>query len=425
MESLQSNNPNSQPAPTGANQEANIYEDEINLMDYFRVLWKHKYFILLGSFLPALIVGLILSFWPRKFKVTYVYDVKDQSIYDVKDQSIYDVKDQSIYDDRDQSAYDFKGQAIYDVSNWNLNENNYKILLDRFYSAENTNKIKSKLQEYNSWAVNFEVLPSYTNLSKTKITNPSELEKIRQLEAQLLSMTITGKPENSIPQISLVIRDNFENVIPVYMIQNQLSAAIRRYRSRMANIEENRFNLELALKTNKAVLAKLKNIKTPVSDRSASNIALQFDISGKTEYLPAEYQIQAIESKTIQLEEQLVENEKKYNHYKDLLALNEKLFAELKEKTSSCYTIQQHHSFLTDLVDSSKNRELKDYLNSYIKRIENRISISAPVTEKPKVYAVSKGTAKKTAITFGVSLLISTFTAFLLESSRKGRTQAL
>ena len=423
MGNLQSNNPNSQPAPIGADQEANIYEDEINLIDYLKVLWKHKYLISLGSVLPAFIVGLILFFSPRNFKVTYAYDVKDRGIYD----------------DRDQSAYDFKGQASYDVSNWNLNEKKYNVLLDKFYSEENIDKIISKLRasgldgyaELISRAkgglkklVDFEVSPPYINLSKAEITDPFELEQIRLLEAQLLDMTITGRPKNDISKISLVIRDNFENVIPVYMVQNQLIAAIRGYRSRMANIEENRFNLELALKTNKAILAKLKNIKTPVSDRNASNIALQFDISGKTEYLPAEYQIQAIESKTVRLEEQIAANEETYNYYGDLLALNEKLLAELRNKVSSYYTIQQHYSFLTGLVDSYNNKkELKDYLNSYIKKIENRISISGPVTEKPKVYAVAKGTVKRSGIVFAVSLMISIFAAFLLESIRKSQHQ--
>ncbi len=399
----QNDTPRSQPVPTDAQEREKIYEDEINLMDYFRVLWKRKSLILLGSVLPAFIVGLILFFLPRNYKVTYVYDVKDQDAYDVKDQD----------------AYDFKGQDAYDVSNWNLNQNNYKILLGRFYSDENTNKIKAKLQGYNPEAVNFEVSPSYMDLSKTKITNPFELEQIRQLEVQLLNMTITGRPKNNISKISSVIRDNFENIMPVYMVQNQLSSSARACRGKMASIEENKFNQELVLKTSKAVLAKLKSIKTKTSDTRQTNIALQFDISGKTEYLPVEYQIQATESKTVQLEEQIAANEETYNHYKDLLALNKKLLAELKGKMSSQYTIQQFRLFLIDLIGGYEKEELKDYLNSYIKKIENRISASAPIMQKPRVYTLARGTLKKTAITFVMLLTTVTFVAFLLESAQK------
>jgi len=234
-------------------------------------------------------------------------------------------------------------------------------------------------------------------------------------------MTVVGRPKNDIPKISLVIRDNLENVISVYTVEQQLTAAARRLRASVAENEENSFELQLALKTDKAVLAKLKNIKTPVSDGGASSIALQFDISGKTEYLPVEYQIQATESKITQVEGEIAANEERYGYYKNLLALNEKLLAELKNKTSSYYTIQQFHSFLTALVNSYESKELKSYLNSYIKRIENRISASAPVTGKPSVSAVAKGTAKKSGIVLAISLMISIFAAFLLEGIQKSQ----
>jgi len=373
MEDLQSNTPDSQPGPTNVQEEAH-YEDEISLIDYFRVIFS-----------------------PGNYKVTYVYD----------------------------------------VSNWNLNENNYKILLDRFYSAENTGKMATKLQENGLYKhancintgmlkkfVDFEISPSYVNHSKFKTINSVELQQLRQLEAQLLNMTIIGRPENNISKISSVIRDNFENIMPVYTVKDQLNAAARRLRAKIAALEENRANLELDLKTNKRVLAKLKNIKTKASDKRESNVALQFDISGKTEYLPIEYQIQAAESKTIQIEEQTAANEEKYNYYKDLLALNEKLFAELNGKVSSYYTIGQFRLFLIDLIDSYQNKQLKNYLNSYIKKIENRISAGAPVVEKPKVYAVCRGTVKKSAITFVVLLMVTTFVAFLLEGIGKSRLEA-
>ena len=410
METSQKDTSNSQPVPTNVLEEANIDEDEINLIDYFIVLWKHKYFILLASVFPALVVGLILFSWPRKYKVTYVYDVKDR--------------------------------GVYDVSSWNLDEKNYNVLLDRFYSEGNINKIVDKLRknELIKYAVliskagkgedlkkfmDFEVLPPYADISKAKITDPDKLEQIRQLKALLLKLTIIGRPKSDIPKISLVIRDNLESVIPVYFVEEQLNAAIQECRAAMADIEGNRFNLELDLKTNRLILAKLKNIKAGTSDKVESRITLEFDVGGRSEYLPVEYQIQAAESRAIQLEERIAADEKKYSYYDDLLGLNKKLFAELKNNTSPYYTIQQFHTFLSDLVGSSNNGELKDYLNSYIKRIENRISASAPVTGRPKVYGVPKGTAKKSAIVFAISLMISIFAAFLLEGIQKSQTQAL
>ena len=441
MSSSENDGSNRQTPGSVVQEGANFYEDEINLMDYFIILWRRKCFILLGSVLPALIVGLILFSWPRKYKVTYIYDVTGRSTYDVRGRSTYDVRDRSTYDVRDRSTYDVRDRSIYDVSNWSLNEKNYRMFLDKFFSKENIDKIVNRLREngLHRYAeemtkasttedlknfVDFEVSPPYTDLSKTKITNPVELEQIRQLIAQLLNMTVVGRPKNDIPKISLVIRDNLENVISVYTVEQQFTAAARRLRASVADIEENSFELQLALKTGKAVLAKLKNIKTPASDGGVSSIALQFDISGKTEYLPVEYQIQATESKITQVEGEIAANEERYGYYKNLLALNEKLLAELKNKTSSYYTIQQFHSFLTALVNSYESKELKSYLNSYIKRIENRISTSAPVAGKPSISAVARGTAKKSGIVLAILLMISIFAAFLLESLQKGRVEA-
>ena len=79
MTDLQNNESGSQQLPATGKENADIYEDEINLADYLLVLWKRKYLILLGSLIPALIAGLILFFSPKSYKATYVYDVKDQS----------------------------------------------------------------------------------------------------------------------------------------------------------------------------------------------------------------------------------------------------------------------------------------------------------------------------------------------------------
>ena len=59
MASLENDGSNKQATGNDVQKEANIYEDEINLIDYFLVVWKRRYFIVLGSVLPALIVGLV------------------------------------------------------------------------------------------------------------------------------------------------------------------------------------------------------------------------------------------------------------------------------------------------------------------------------------------------------------------------------
>jgi len=65
----------------------------------------------------------------------------------------------------------------------------------------------------------------------------------------------------------------------------------------------------------------------------------------------------------------------------------------------------------------------KDYLSSYIKKIENRISASKPVTENPEVYPVARGTAKKSGIVFVIAFMIAVFAVFLREGLEKNKAQ--
>ncbi len=399
-------------------QENNVCEDEINLIDYFLVLWKYKWFVLLGSILPTLIVGLVLFFMPNRYEITYVYDVQGNVRGDVRD----GVRD--------------------GISGWDLNEKNFSVFVSSFYSEENSNKIinklrKNRLNEYGELLSNsngllellkFEPVPSYIDLSKVEITDPEQLEQFRKLTAQLLNVTIIGRskigrPKERLIKMASVVRENIEEVMPMYSIQREVINTINEYRAKMGDIEKSRFDIELDLKRNKAVLAKLKEIEVGVLDKTEDNVTLQFDVGSNSEYLPLKYQVQAAESQLIYLEKQIVMNEANYEYYKNLLALNEKLAEELTSNISSYYTIQQFHSYLTELVASYETKELKDYLASYIKGIENRISVSVPVLENPKIYSIAKGTAKKSGIVFVIALMISVFVAFLGEGLKKIQAQ--
>ena len=420
MTSLENDGSNKQTAGHDVSEEVSVYEDEINLMDYFIVLWKWKWLILVSSILPTLVVGLTLFHSPRNYKVTYAYDLRN----DIGDYTRDYTRDYIRDDIRD------------DISNWNLTEKNYNILISRFYSEENLTKIIKKLREsgLNEYAkqlsnggsskglLKFEPIPSYIDLSEARITDVGQLEELRQLKALLLKMTIIGKPKNDIPGISAVIRDNLENVTPVYMAKEQLSTEIRTHRTLMADIEGNRFNWELTLKTNASALEKLKNVKTQIQDSIESNVTLQFDVGGKSEHLPLGYQIQALESEIVTLEKEIEVNEENYKYYKNLLALNEKLLAGLNKSIASYYTIQQYRSFLLKLIKGVEKQELKDYLSSYLKKIENRIAASVPVTEDPTIYPIARGTVKKSGIVFVIALMMSIFVSFLLEGLKKSQT---
>jgi hypothetical protein len=171
------------------------------------------------------------------------------------------------------------------------------------------------------------------------------------------------------------------------------------------------------------MLAGLKKANAGISADKQDNIVLQFNVGEQSQYLPLFYQIQAAESKTVQLQSQINFNTANYRYYENLSGLSARIIAELNDKLSSGqnYTIELFRSFLADLIDEIEKQELKDYLASYIKKIDNRISISHPVSEKPKMYSIAKGTVRKSAIVFAVSLIILVFTSFLLEGLKQNK----
>lgn len=399
-----SDSSNKRTADNDVQGKANVYEDEINLMDYFLVLWRRKWFIFLGAVLPALIVGVVLLLLPRNYKETYVYDVR----------------------------------ATNNLSGLDLDEKNYEMLLDRFYSKENLDKLIDKLQKNGlekyvkqirnsyerSWKfLEFEAFPHFLDLPRLNVTDPEQINKIRSMKALLLKVTINSKSKDDMHKISSVMRDDIENVLPLYITREQLSAYVEEYNNNLAGIERNRFGLELSLNNVNEILAGLKKINAGVPGEKLDNVVLQFNVGEQSQYLPLSYQIQAAESKRIGLEGTIKANEENYTYYKDLLDLNNRIFAELNNRLSSEYTMEQFKSFLTGLADSYEKPQLKDFLNSYIRIIENRILASEPITEKPQIYPVAKGTAKKSGIVFVIAFVVSVFSAFLLEGLEKNRAR--
>jgi len=406
--------------------ETCVYEDEIHLMEYFLFLWNHKKFILLCSVLPALIVGVLTHLSPNNYTVTYTYDVRDDARGEAK--RYVEV------DEMGDVTVNLNENSESDLSNWNLNEKNFQVLKSRFYSLDNLNKIAGKLKiegldEYanklmsgaggDSGFVIFEVSPSFVDLSKLRSPDPDQLDKLRDMKAFLLNMTITGKPIEDLPKIVFAIRRNFEEVIPLYMIQEQLSADIRDYNYKLASIENAKFDFGLDLKNNADMLARLKKIDF-ASVNEQSNVVLQFDVSNESRYLPLSCQIQALESKIVEIEGKIATDMAHYDYYKDLSSLSDKMIAELNDKLLSgqFYTVEQFITFLADLINKTEKAELKDYLASSIKKIENRISVTSPVSLTPKVYLINKGTVKKSAIVFLSMVMISIFVSCLIESHK-------
>ncbi|MHC4165477.1 MAG: hypothetical protein ACYSWQ_00815 [Planctomycetota bacterium] len=377
----------------GSAQDVCSNEGETDLTDYCRVLWKRKYLILLLTLVPVSIFLLVLILSPKDYKVAYLYDAwLDREPCRVLSSEVGNVN----------HLYRLQGQL---KDEWI--EKNHKILLDEFHSAENLDKLAAKLEE---------------NRLDKYVQNMAREDIGLTVSGTSLAMTIVGRPQEDMVRISSVVRDNLENVIPIGFVKNELICTIAELKAKMADIEEGRFSRELELEKEKAILTRLKDSEAANPNRIPGNITLQLDnISKNSEYLPLAYQIQIAVANIINIEENIKEIQEKYKYYRNLVGLNERLFDEIDNKASSYYTIQEFHSFLTGKVDDYEDKELKDCLNAYVKKVENAISTNTVISEKPGIQPVPKDIVKKVAVSFGAFLMIASFAAFFLEAVQQGQ----
>ena len=374
---------------------ADTSEHEIDLSDYFGVVWRRKYFVVFGAVCPALLFWLILFFSPRDYRVTYTYDIgPDTKAFRVL-----------LGQSHDKDSPDGPADKVEkDV----LPEKDRRILLGRFYSVENLDKLAAKLRENG-----FEEYARAITQTKIRL----------EISDTSLAVTMIGGPAEDVQRISSIVRDNLEKVIPMYFVKEHLSGEVARIKTEMADIEEGRFRRELEVERKKAILARLKTLVSTEPGVSSGGLILYFEnnVRENSEYLPLSYQVQAVDANIIYIEEAINADQEKCSYYGKLLSLDEMLLEEIRNKTSSYYTIEEFHSFLTRIAGDYEGGDLRHYLSAYVKRIENVISASAPIFESPGVYPVPKGSLKKTGIVFVALLMLTTFGAFLLEAAQKSR----
>ncbi|HDS85259.1 MAG TPA: hypothetical protein ENN97_08720, partial [Phycisphaerales bacterium] len=348
-------------------------DDEIDLIDYVFILLKHKTLIVLGSLIPTLVAGFVLFVMPRRHSLSYTYSMA-------------------------------------------MSETDLKSLEDKFYSAENIQRLVEDLRgqgiaDYaqalssaNTVAdirklVRFEIAPA---LFETQVRNFSEAREKLDTRGTLLLMHVAYNSTDNLQNIAEILRHNFEQVIPLYLEKNQLIKTISRFKDEMAGIEENRFVLNLQLQRKKSTLEKLKTSIPADTEYLSGNIVLQLDITNSgSDYLPLPYQLQAIQTQLVNLEEEIRFDTEKYNYYTNLLALFETVLNRLNEIKRQRQTLKQFHSFLTDVMtDYAEDASAQDRLAAYIKRIENSMASAVPIVENPTIYEEARETVKITGFVF-------------------------
>lgn len=355
---------------------------------YLCLLWKRRFLIAGTALLPAVLLALLLSLWPRKYTAAFVYERP-------------------------------------------LSESHYNILLRRFHSRENLDRIirqlrglglgdyarrfdEARTEKSLEKLIRFEVSPAYPKRLQT--TDPATSEQIGAFQARLLSVRITGDTEAQVLEAATVLTGNLENVLPLYDVRVDLKGSIQQYRILAAQIEETRFSLMLDLQREQAKLEKLKGIEAATSEVPQGNIVLQFnDVLNSREFLPLSYQIRAVQARIIDLQEQLSSDAEKYRLHLQILDLNDRLLRKIEESLLTDFTLQQFVAFLGEQLPACQDQALSDYLKSYIRKTENLILVNTRAGERPVVYPVPRNIAARSVLAFVGFLMVGVFLAVVFE----------
>lgn len=369
----------------------------------FGLLWRRRLLIAAGTVIPALLAALLLFLWPRKYTATFVYEHP-------------------------------------------VRESEYNVLVRRFYSLENLEKVAGRLREKGLTRCAQDLLgcqsegsleklirltasPAYPKRLQT--TDPATSEKISAFQAQLLSVQITGRSRKDVETTADVVTANFEHVLPMYAIRNDLKELIRRFKVMAADIEDNRFTLDMDLQREQARREKLKALEggQPSSDSKSEirnsnsqpedRLVLQFtDVKSSREFLPLPYQIQAVQSKIIDLQETIRGNEDKYTYCVGVLELSDKLLNQVEQSILTHYTVQQFLGFVGEQLLACKDKAQADFLKSYIRRTENLVLVSTRAGQSPVIYPVPKHLVGTSLLVFIAAMMVTIFAAVVLECPR-------
>lgn len=358
---------------------------------YLCLLWKRRFLIVGTALLPAVLLALLLSLWPGTYTATFVYERP-------------------------------------------LSESRHNVLLRRFYSRENLDKIVRQLQGQGlgdyarrfdrarterslEKLIRFEVSPQYPRRLQT--TDPATSEQIGAFEAALLSVRIAGTSREQVLQAATVVTANLENVLPLYDVRTDLKGSIQQYRILAAEVEDTRFSLMLDLQREQAKLEKLKGVEAATPEAPQGSIVLQFnDVPSSREFLPLSYQIRAVQARIIDLQEQLSSDAEKYRLHLRILDLNDRLLRKIEESLLTDVTLPQFVAFLGEQLPACEDPALADYLRSYLRKTENLALVNTRAGERPVVYPVPRNVAGNSVLAFVGFLMVGLFLAVVLEYRR-------
>jgi len=344
-------------------EEQKHHEDEIDLTDIFRVLWKRKNLILIGTIIITLLAMAFLFIKNSKYAIMgslYLDNIfKDINIID--------------------SGEDFKVLKELEFEKYFVPLNN----LNEF------NKYMKKKNNFKGYSFNLisKVLKHGRNASKESIKVYSIILKVKGSDKEKL--------KNYYSLVNDYVRDKISN-----LFFNKLIDRVKdNFYQRKIDLESKIYKCENKIKNSKLYLKVLIDLKK--RGKSPQKIAVSGDFSSV--YLPIEQQItgRKIIIKTTELITKNYIKEK--NEYEKAMSL-------LKKEPKELYKIKINISEYLNKIENEKiKHNLLELFELKQKLKDNLVFIKGNVEKQGKSLKII------IVLTFFVSLFIFIFLAFIIE----------
>jgi hypothetical protein len=140
------------------------------------------------------------------------------------------------------------------------------------------------------------------------------------------------------------------------------------------------------------------------------------DVNSSREFLPMSYQIRAVQSKIIDLQETINSSEGRYTYYIGVLEVTERLLKQVEQSIPKQATAQQFLEFVGEQLLACKDTAQADYLKAYMRKTDNLVLANTRAGESPVIYPVAKHLAGRSALVFIASLMVMVFVAVMVEA---------
>lgn len=366
--------------------------ENTTIYDYFYIVIKHKFLILACAIVAVVVAAAAFKLMFQRYSINYTYNKWDTTYF------------------------------------------NYELFLDRFYSEENIDWLINQLRkagcdDYASRLedsresgrteifkyINFRIWPENLQNMKLEFLSMDNIRELADFPVRMMRVGIINGKNQELKTVGEIVRNNVENRLPLYNLNDSIVTAMIGFRHEMSQIQRSRQVSLMEIEKEQAILEKLSKIPNDIDAQpNNTGIMLQMDLSEQSDFMPLEYQKRAAQARIINKQEQMNLNKSEEEYYRHLLELYSKILSIVSNGNQTDISLNELVEKITELQLKSTNNITQDHLNAFLRDIEIVIARSTPATQTPKLQRTG-GFNKVLILSLAIGILGGIMASFVLE----------